>query len=67
MGKGIMSQETKDKLAHDLGFGEKVEDGNWSDVTTGEVGSMVREAIKRGEQAITEEAAKNGNSHQNIQ
>jgi len=29
---------------------------HWSDVTTGEVGSMVREAIKRGEQAIAEEA-----------
>jgi hypothetical protein len=27
-----------------------------SDVTTGEVGPMVREVIKRGEQAITEEA-----------
>ena len=41
---------------HYLGFGEKVEDGDWSDVTTGEVGSMVREAIKRGEQAIVDEA-----------
>ena len=40
-----MSEEAKYKLAHDLGFGEKVEDGDWSDVTTGEVGSMVREAI----------------------
>ncbi len=65
MGKGIMSQETKDKLAHDLGFGAKVEDGDWSDVTTGEVGSMVREAIKRGEQAIAEEAKANGSAHQN--
>jgi small acid-soluble spore protein F (minor alpha/beta-type SASP) len=27
---------------------------HWSDVTTGEVGSMVREAIKLGEQAIAE-------------
>lgn len=64
MGKGIMSQETKDKIAHDLGFGEKVEDGDWSDVTTGEVGSMVREAIKRGEQAIADEAKANGEAHQ---
>jgi small acid-soluble spore protein F (minor alpha/beta-type SASP) len=65
MGKGIMSQETKNKIAHDLGFGEKVEDGNWDDVTTGEVGSMVREAIKRGEQAIAEEAKTNGKTDQN--
>jgi len=34
-------------------------------VTTGEVGSMVREAIKRGEQAIVEEAKANGADHQN--
>lgn len=59
MGK-VMSEESKYKLAHELGFGEKVEDGNWDDVTTGEVGSMVREAIKRGEQAIVEEAKANG-------
>ena len=66
MGK-LMSEETKYKLAHDLGFGEKVEDHDWSDVTTGEVGSMVREAIKRGEQAMAEEAKANGAAHQNAQ
>lgn len=65
MGKGVMSEEAKYKLAHDLGFGAKVEDGDWSDVTTGEVGSMVREAIKRGEQAIADEAKLNGIAHQN--
>lgn len=64
MGK-VMSEETKYKLAHDLGFGEKVEDHDWSDVTTGEDGSMVREAIKRGEQAMAEEAKANGLAHQN--
>lgn len=64
MGK-VMSEETKYKLAHDLGFGAKVEDHDWSDVTTGEVGSMVREAIIRGEQAIAEEAKTNGAAHQN--
>ena len=64
MGK-VMSEESKYKLAHDLGFGEKVEDGDWSDVTTGEVGPMVREAIKRGEQALADEANINGEAHQN--
>ncbi|WP_434133807.1 small, acid-soluble spore protein, alpha/beta type [Sporomusa sphaeroides] len=64
MGK-VMSEETKYKLAHELGFGEKVEDGNWDDVTTGEVGSMVREAVKRGEQAMAAEAKANGAVHQN--
>jgi small acid-soluble spore protein F (minor alpha/beta-type SASP) len=50
----VMSDKVKSKLAHDLGFGEKIEDGDWGDVTTGEVGSMVREAIRRGEQAMAE-------------
>ncbi|MEN6565560.1 MAG: hypothetical protein ABFC57_04610 [Veillonellales bacterium] len=64
MGK-VMSEETKQKLANDLGFGDRTADGDWSDVTTGEVGSMVREAIKRGEQAISDEAKVNGAVHQN--
>ncbi len=66
MGK-VMSEEMKYKLAHDLGFGEKVEDYDWSDVTSGEVGSMVREAIKRGEQAMAEEAKANGAIHQHAE
>ncbi len=65
MGKGVMSEKSKDQLANDLGFGDKVADGDWSDVTTGEVGSMIREAIKRGEQSLAEEARKNGQAHQN--
>lgn len=63
--KGVMSEEMKYELAHDLGFGAKVEDGDWSDVTTGEVGSMIREAIRRGEQAMAEEAKTNGKAHKN--
>ena len=63
MGK-VMSEEMKYKLARDLGFGEKVEDHDWSDVTTGEVGSMVREAIKRSENKMAKEATLNGLVHQ---
>ena len=48
----VMSEEMKVQLANDLGFGDKVADGDWSDVTTGEVGMMVREAIRRGEEAL---------------
>ena len=40
---------------------------HWSDVTTGEVGSMVREAIKRGEAAMAKEAQENGAAHQNAE
>ncbi|HWR09306.1 small, acid-soluble spore protein, alpha/beta type [Sporomusa sp.] len=67
MSKGVMSEKLKYELAHDLGFGEKVEDGDWSDVTTGEVGSMVREAIKRGEDEMAKEAKVNGAAHQNAE
>lgn len=64
MGK-LMSEKMKMQLAKDLGFGAKVEDGDWSDVTTGEVGSMIREAIKRGEAAmVKEDARENGAVHQ---
>jgi small acid-soluble spore protein F (minor alpha/beta-type SASP) len=38
---------------------------HWSEVTTGEAGAMVREAIKRGEQAIAGGAEANGLAHQN--
>ncbi|WP_255451196.1 hypothetical protein [Sporomusa sp. KB1] len=38
---------------------------HWSDVTTGEVGSTVREAIKRGKEAMAKEARENGLVHQN--
>jgi small acid-soluble spore protein F (minor alpha/beta-type SASP) len=63
MGK-VMSEETKQKLANDLGFGDRTADGDWDDVTTGEVGSMVREAIKRGESKLAAEARLNGLAHQ---
>ncbi|MCX7780008.1 MAG: alpha/beta-type small acid-soluble spore protein [Negativicutes bacterium] len=53
--KGVMSDKMKYELAHDLGFGEKVEDGDWGDVTTKEVGMMVREAIKRAEKSMAAE------------
>ncbi len=51
----VMSEEAKYRLADELGFGERAADGDWSDVTTGEIGSMVREAIKRGSEAVTAE------------
>lgn len=60
--KGVMSDELKYEIAKDLGFSEKLDDGDWGDVTTREAGLMVREAIKRAEKAMAEE---NGAAHQN--
>lgn len=48
----VMSDKLKKQLANDLGFGDKIEDGDWGDVTTKEVGMMVREAIKRAESTL---------------
>lgn len=59
--KGIMSDKLKYEIAKDLGFSEKLDDGDWGDVTTREAGLIVREAIKRAEKALAEE---NGEAHQ---
>lgn len=52
----VMSEKAKYQLANELGFGERAADGDWSDVTTGEIGSMVREAIKRGSESAAADA-----------
>jgi small acid-soluble spore protein F (minor alpha/beta-type SASP) len=36
-------------------------------MSPGEVGSMVREAVRRGEQAIAQEAEVNGKAHQHAE
>jgi len=59
---GVMSDKFKSQLANDLGFGEKIEDGDWGDVTTREVGMMVREAIRRGEEAMADNAPTSANT-----
>lgn len=51
--KGVMSDKLKYEIAKDLGFNEKLDDGDWGDVTTREAGLLVREAIKRAEKAMT--------------
>ncbi len=63
-GKGVMSDKLKYEIAKDLGFNEKLDDGDWGDVTTREAGLLVREAIKRAEKAM---AAENGRAHQNAE
>ena len=50
-----MSEETKYELAKELGFYDKVEDGDWGNITTREAGSLVREAIKKAETQMARE------------
>lgn len=54
----VMSEKAKYQLANELGFGERAADGDWSDVTTGEIGSMVREAIRRGSESVAADTDK---------
>jgi small acid-soluble spore protein F (minor alpha/beta-type SASP) len=50
--KGVMSEQTKQELAKDLGFAGKVEKEGWSSITTGEAGSMVRRSVEMAEKQM---------------
>ncbi|MGI6164919.1 MAG: small, acid-soluble spore protein, alpha/beta type [Limnochordia bacterium] len=52
----IMSERLKYELAEELGFLDRVKDGDWGEITTRQAGLLVRQAIKRAE----EEMAKKG-------
>ncbi|MFW5992393.1 MAG: small, acid-soluble spore protein, alpha/beta type [Halanaerobiaceae bacterium] len=45
----IMSEKTKYELAEELGFSDKVKNGDWGNITTREAGSLVRAAIMKAE------------------
>jgi small acid-soluble spore protein F (minor alpha/beta-type SASP) len=53
--RSIMSDRLKYELAQELGFADKVKDGDWGNITTREAGSLVRAAIERAERAVAEE------------
>lgn len=56
--RGIMSERLKYELAQELGFADKVKDGDWGNITTREAGSLVRAAIERAERALTEKESR---------
>ncbi|MBM7555926.1 small, acid-soluble spore protein, alpha/beta type [Halanaerobacter jeridensis] len=51
----IMSEESKYELAQELGFADKVKDGNWGNITTREAGSLVRRAIEKAEENMAQQ------------
>jgi len=53
MGK-VLSENTKYELAKELGFADKVKNGDYGNITTREAGLMVREAIKIAEDVMAE-------------
>ncbi len=52
--RGVMSERLKYELAQELGFYDRVKDGDWGNITTREAGSMVRAAIERAERMMAE-------------
>ena len=50
----IMSDGLKYELAQDLGFYDKVKDGDWGNITTRDAGNLVKAAIMRAEKMMAE-------------
>ena len=51
----VASERLKMEAAEEVGFADKVRESGWDDVTTKEIGLMVREMIRRGEKALLQE------------
>lgn len=50
----IMSDRLKYELAQELGFYDKVKDGDWGNITTRDAGNLVKAAIMRAEKMMAE-------------
>jgi len=50
--RGVMSEGFKEELAKELGFYDKVKDGDWGNITTREAGLLVRRAIEKAEEQL---------------
>jgi len=53
--KRIMSDRTKYELAEELGFADKVKDGDWGNITTREAGSLVKRAVEKVEEMMAQQ------------
>ena len=45
----LASERLKKEAAEEVGFADKVRESGWDNVTTKEIGLMVREMLRRGE------------------
>ncbi|NLY54923.1 MAG: small, acid-soluble spore protein, alpha/beta type [Firmicutes bacterium] len=52
------SERLKMEAARELGIADKIVEEGWEAVTTKEVGLVVREMIKRGEEALVNQQTK---------
>lgn len=54
--RGVMSEELKYELARELGFLDRVQDGDWGNITTRQAGLLVRAAIEKAEAVMAGQA-----------
>ena len=50
----LASERLKMEAAEEVGFADKVRESGWDNVTTKEIGLMVREMIRRGEEVLSQ-------------
>ncbi|HLS06836.1 MAG TPA: small, acid-soluble spore protein, alpha/beta type [Bacillota bacterium] len=54
--RGMMSDRLKEEIAKELGFYDTVQREGWGGIKARDAGNMVKQAIKKAEQQIEEEA-----------
>ncbi|HHV44571.1 MAG TPA: small, acid-soluble spore protein, alpha/beta type [Firmicutes bacterium] len=54
-----MSERLKYELADELGFLDRVKNGDWGEITTRQAGLLVRQAIKRAEEQMAKQSKGN--------
>ncbi|NLA57906.1 MAG: small, acid-soluble spore protein, alpha/beta type [Firmicutes bacterium] len=55
----LASERLKMEAAEEVGFADKVRESGWDNVTTKEIGLMVREMIRRGERVLAQQKQQN--------
>lgn len=55
----VASEQLKMEAAEEVGFADKLRESGWDNVTTKEIGLMVREMIRRGENTLLQQRRKN--------
>ena len=57
LAKKLASERLKMEIAQELGFADVIRQHGWQAVTTQEVGLMVKEMIRRGEESLVNQRA----------
>lgn len=52
--RGIMSDQLKEEIAQELGFYDVVQKDGWGGITSRDAGNMVKRAVERAGQQLSE-------------